>query len=403
MKFLDRINQVSNDITSLKEGLTRYAADTDVGDLVRPGDDGRIVKFAKGGGISKEALILADLINKVRSGRKPDYLLKEAMTTSDFPNLMGDLLYRTMLGNFTAYPVTYPGYFRTTTVKDFRTLHMYTIDGGQNLLGKVKEREPYPEITFTEGAKTLSVFKYGRRYSITFEMLVNDDLNAFNTRPQLMAEGARRSEEYLATTMLADANGPHASFFTSGNANIVTGNPVFSIQGLQTAMTVLAKQKDTEGQPIVITSYALVVGPALSVSMDNVLHALQIRINDNSGGGTSGQFLYANNWMKGKVTGYVNPYLPYVSSSANGDTQWYLIANPNDIGQRPAFVFGKLRGYEDPQLFVKSNNSTRLGGGAVDTLDGDFESDAIDYKLRTFMGASQIEPKMAVASNGSGS
>lgn len=353
---------------------------------------------------TKRVAEAAKLMADIYGGRRPDWHLKEAMTTSDFPLLFGDLLYRQLLGNYMPYPVTYPKWCRIVEVADFRKLHLYTIDGGQGILDAVKERAPYPETKFTEGQYSIAVTKYGRRYGISFEMVINDDLNAFQQRPMLMAVGARRSEEYLATTMIADVNGPHASFFTSGHANIVTANPALTVQGLQTAFKVLAAQKDVDGQPIIIDAVNLIVPPALQITAENILHAVQLRINDNTGGATSGQFMYVENWMKAKVSLSVNPYLPYVSTAGSrGNDSWYLVANPNDMSQRPAVVFGFLRGRRQPQLFIKDPDQRMIGGGTSDPMDGDFDSDSIDYKLRHIFGVTQVDPKMAVASNGSGS
>ena len=350
---------------------------------------------------------LADVYSGVLKGTYPMYYMKEAMTTSDFPNLFGDLLYRQLLGNYIPYPVTYPQYMRIEKLRDFRKLHMYAIDGGQGILTVVKEREPYPEIKFIETPYTVAVQKYGRRYGISFEMGVNDDLNAFAKRPGMMAVGARRSEEWLATGLLCNSAGPHSSFYTSGNKNIVTGNPILSIQGLQTAWTVLGSQLDADGQPIIVEGVTLVVPPALRITAENIAHALQIKVLSSggnptgaaSGGGTPDQQIYAENWMKGKVTIAVNPYLPYINTTS-GNTSWYLVANPADETQRPAFVFAKMLGREDPQLFVKDPDSRMLGGGTSDPMEGNFDSDSIDYKLRHIIGAAQIDPKMTVASNG---
>lgn len=349
--------------------------------------------------VAEAAKLIADCL----SGRKPDYYLREAMTTSDFPGLMGDVLYRQMLGNYQPWPVTYPRWAYVREVRDFRTLNMYTLDGSQGLLDKVKELAPYPETKFTEGKYQLSVNKYGKRFGVSWELLINDDLDAFSNRARVMADGARRSEEYLATGMLVDANGPNASFFTAGNKNIVTGNPRLTVQGLQTAMIVLASQVDTEGQPIMIDSFELVVPPALEITAQNIMNALQLRINSPAapnGGGTIDQFLYAENWMKGRMTMSVNPYIPYIATTNSiGQSSWFVIAKSTTSG-RPAFFFGFLRGYREPQLFMKAPDAVPLGGGNPSPTDGSFDIDGIDYKLRHVFGAASGDPKMAVASNG---
>ncbi len=403
MKLAERLKSIGSEAANIRESLAFHDP------RIRSGqpDDGGITKHDRlvrpqGRDWDRRVAECAGLFSDVYGGRRPDWHLREAMTTSDFPLLFGDLLYRQLLGNYMPYPVTYPKWCRIMEVKDFRNLHMYTIDGGQGLLDQVAERAPYPETKFVEGQYTIAVKKYGRRYGISFEMVINDDLNAFQERPMMMAVGARRSEEWLATSMICDDSGPHASFFTGGNANIVTGNPVLSIQALQTAFKVLAAQKDKDGQPIVIDAVNLVVPPALEITAQNIMHAIQLRINDVSGGGTADQFLYVENWMKAKVTLSVNPYIPYIATTENGDSSWFLIANPNDMTQRPAVAFGFLRGRRQPQLFIKDPDQRALGGGSSDPMEGDFDTDSIDYKLRHIFGATQVDPKMAVASSGEG-
>lgn len=338
-------------------------------------------------------------VTDVLQGRRPHWQLKEAMTTSDFVHLMGDMMYRQMLGHFAAYPTTWEQWCRRRVVRDFRTLNMMTLDGGQDILAEVGEKEPYPETSFTDGKYTLSVKKYGRRYGISWELTVNDDLNAFAERPMMMAVGARRSEEKLATQQLVGATGPHTGFFTVGNANKVTGNAVLSIDGLRIAYQVLKAQLDTDGQPIQINMAILMVPPALEITALNILNALVIRSTVH--GGATNQELEMVNWMKSKLKLVVNPYIPIVASSANGNTSWFLIADPSDPMNRPAVNFGLLQGHEQPQIFQKASDSIQIGGGGSD-FPGSFENDTIDYKLRHIFGAAQCEPKAAVGSNGSG-
>lgn len=343
----------------------------------------------------------AGLMAGLYSGRVPSYHLQESMATSDFPLLFGDVMNRIMLGNYTPFPVSYPEWMRIYDLKDFRTLNMYTLDGGQGILEKVNERAPYKEVTFSEARYQLAVAKYGRKYSISFEMLVNDDLNAFQERPMLMAQGARWSEEFLATQQLCYASGPHNSFFTSGNANIVTANPALSIAGLQTAYQVIKAQLNSDSMPIVVDMYTLVVPPALEVTARNILNGTELWLIES--GGTTNQKLKTENWMRSKVKLVVNAMIPLVATTANGDRSWFLIANPKDVTARPAFSFGFLRGYRQPQIYYRQPDQISISGGGGGLENGSFDHDAIDYKLRHFYGAGQVDPKMAVASNGSGS
>lgn len=353
----------------------------------------------------RRVLECARLMADVYSGKRDIYHLKQAMTTSDFPLLYGNVLYRSMLGMYDTYPVTYPAWTSRVVVNDFREVNMLTLDGGGGILEKVEERAPYPEIRFYEGQYLVSVNKYGRRYSISFEMVINDNLNAWRNRPQSMALGARRSEELLATQMIAGLSGFNTTFFSVGNGNIITGNPALDIEGLQIAFQNLAQNaRDLDGHPVPINMVHLLVPPALEIVARNILNATEIHLMTSAGldgGGTVGQNLNTINWMKNRVTLHVLPYIPYVATTANAATTWFLVADPSE--PRPAFFFAFMRGRETPQLFVKDGNMRSLSGGPVDELEGDFDTDSIDYKQRHIFGAAQGNPKMAVASNGTGS
>jgi hypothetical protein len=61
---------------------------------------------------------------------------------------------------------------------------------------------------------------------------------------------------------------------------------------------------------------------------------------------------------------------------------------------------GFLRGHDTPELFMKSPNSIRVGGGVVGAEDGSFETDGVDYKVRHVVGGTLMEPKAAYASKG---
>jgi hypothetical protein len=63
---------------------------------------------------------------------------------------------------------------------------------------------------------------------------------------------------------------------------------------------------------------------------------------------------------------------------------------------------GFLRGHTEPELFVREPNARRIGGGQINPLDGSFETDSIDYKVRYVLGGVVLDTRAAVASNGTG-
>lgn len=325
----------------------------------------------------------------------------EAMSTSDFSFLFGDIIDRQMLAKYQSAPVQWDMVARRGRVRDFRTVKRFTLDGGEAVLTAVKQQGEYPAASLTDGDYTYSVGKYGRRIPLDWETMLNDDLDAFRDIPDRLGNASRRSEEKFATDLYAGTTGPDGTFFASGHSNIVTANPVLSVSALQTAYTVLAAQVDTDGAPIYINGTVLVVPPALEVVANNIINATEILAAAGGGDGTGTDQVRAVNWMRNKVKVMVNPWLPIISSSSNGNTSWYLFSDPS-VG-RPAMEVGFLIGHEVPELFQKTPNAVRVGGGLIAPEDGDFDTDSVEWKVRHVFGGTLMDYRAAVASNGSGS
>lgn len=346
--------------------------------------------------LAEAAKLLADVIK----GRRPAYLLQEVMTTSDFPNLFGDVLDRALLAAYSEAPAPWANYCHRATVRDFRTVKRFGVYGADQVLDQVDENEVYPASKIDEDTPVeYAVFKYGRKLPFSWESIINDDLGAFNDIPERFGKASRRSEQKKVCGFYVDANGPHASFYTVGNKNIITGNPVLSIDGLETAFTVLGNMVDQSGEPIAIEAVELVVPPALEVQALNILNAVQLETRIKKSPTAKEEKLMTTNWMKARCRLSVDPYIPIIATT-NGNTSWFLFADPDN--GRPALELGFLRGHEEPEIFIKSPNAQRVGGGDVDALAGDFDTDSIQYKIRHVFGGNRMDPRMTVGSKGTG-
>jgi len=347
----------------------------------------------------------AEFIADVYEGRRHAIFLREAMTTSDFPLLFGDILDRQLLGKYAETPSTIDNYITMRTVRDFRQAKLFTVDGAESTLSPVGQREEYPMEALSEGQYVYSVSKYGRVIPFSWETMINDDLDALKDIPERLGRAARRSEEKFGTGLFVTSTGPDSTFFSNTNKNLVniangasTDNPALTIDALQQAFIVLSKQVDVDGEPIVIEMVELVVPPALEVVAENILNATELWLNTN--GGLSDQQLHVANWMRRRTRLAVNWYLPIINTTS-GNTAWFLFASTGST--RPALIMAKLRGHETPEMFMKSPNALRIGGGGeINPMDGDFDTDSLEYKLRHVYGGTQVDPKMAVASKGTG-
>lgn len=340
-------------------------------------------------------------------------LLEEALSTSDFPLLFGDVIDRTMLGRYQEIPAVWPAFAKRGVVPDFRDVRRIAIDG---LEGRFYPAFNKPELTsvqegsLQETGYTVSVDVYEKGISINWRMLINGQLmGAFGDIPDRLARGARRSEDFFATSLFVDATGPHASLYTAGNANIINttnggsdDNPPLSISGLQDAFTVLSNQRDADGEPIALDMVTLVIPPALEVVANNIVNATQLWVGgfgQTGQGGTANQGLMVANWMSRRVRVVVDYYIPVIATT-NGNTSWFMFADPNV--SRPALEVDFLQGYETPAIYRKAPEHERLGGSA-DPMMGSWETMEIRYKGIHTIGGGRIDPKATVASNGTSS
>jgi len=349
------------------------------------------------------------LIEDVTKGRKPFHLLQEAMTTSDFPVLFADLLDRQLLGAYREMPAIWQDFIRRGRVRDFRDAKRFSLDGAEGPLDEVDEREEYPEEPLAEAFDSVNVRKYGRRLDLSWEAMINDDLDAFARTPDRLARAARRTEQRHATGLYVDTNGPHADLYKDvwdadaplSKGNIVPGNPPLSIEALQAAYTLLAQMTDTQGEPIVIDAVTLVVTPALEVVAQNILNATSLQIGDITD--PQRAVLQTNNWMKNRTRLVVDPYIPHIARTANGASSWFIFANPE--GGRAAAELTFLIGNEDPALYERMPNARRVGGGGE--ASESFEDDSRAWRVRHVLGGARFTNtggwRVTVASNGSGS
>lgn len=383
------------------------------------------------------------IVNAFRGNRRAILTLSEAMSTSDFPNLFGDVIDRAVLQNYLETPYTWNMVANASEVSDFRPVKRFRVDGGTGLLGKTDANGfpvplemgvQYPEDSLSDAEYTYRLFKRGKRMPFFWETIVNDDLNAIKDTPARFGRGARRDEEYFVTMLFANATSAITqqgnsvpALYSNANKNIVNNanvgdsggnNPVLSITALQRAIIVLMQQTDTTGQPISVEAMTLVVPPSLKTIAMNILNTDYVWMGDQ--GGTNGgsnnfplQQLHAQNWAKNIVRLAVNYYLP-ICDPTYGKTGWYLFANPEN--GRPALEFGRLRGHITPELFMKLPNSVAISEGAMgpglgsipgttsmNPMEGDFDTDSIHYKVRHVFGGTRIDPIMTCFSNGSGS
>lgn len=330
----------------------------------------------------------------IRHGRRRIADFAEAMTTSDFPLLFADSLDRQLYGAYEAIEPTWQNYARSATVNDFKEVKRFATSGIRGLLEKVGEGTEHKRRAQTEAEYTYRVDKYEAGFALTWEAMINDDLDAFMRMPQDLADSVRDSEEEFVTRLFCGVSGPLTTVYTSGNANFIDASAAAPLtrDNLQAAITTLMKRRDDKNNPIAVKGVELVVGPGLALEAEEIINATQYRVVEANGNVR----IISGNGVGAGLRVSVNYWIPSVATTEHADTSWWLFATPG--GARPALEFGRLRGFEAPALYEKIPDMRRLGGGDEGVS---FDTEAAEKKVKHVYGGSFVDPRMTIGSTGS--
>ena len=352
--------------------------------------------------------------------------LRETMSVTDYQALYVDVLDRLYYGYYNDYPITNMGLVRKHTLRDFRQVSRFLLDG---IVGPVTAVDPaappqqralsgpvpqdgatYP--TTNNAPIQYQPLLYHVMASINWRAFVNDDLGIFKAVAWRLAMSMRMSLAKFITGFYAQASGLNTTLYSSGYNNIINvangasvNNPPLGAQGLMDAMKVLAKQKDSAGNPILVTGrLKLWFGPSLIAVANNLLKSIDLQVAVEGGSqnaqGFPTQFLRTNpDWLMSNIDLVLDPWIPLVCTTAGvQNTMWGLTVDPESV-ERPATELGLLAGFEEAQLFSKVPNTQRMGGG-TDAMMGDFNTLDQDIKAMQVWGGTNIDGRTTCASTG---
>uniref|UniRef100_A0A6M3IFD3 Putative capsid protein n=1 Tax=viral metagenome TaxID=1070528 RepID=A0A6M3IFD3_9ZZZZ len=352
----------------------------------------------KGEGYEQKLTEVVNLLSNAKGlpAHKHEYLLREAITTSDFPYLFGDVLDRQVLAQYKATDSTWKKYVKTSTVPRLYPQiggYRFAVTGGDQRLDLVAEKGEYLASTRDETRYTLYVYKYGRQFDISWEAMVNDDLDALKDTPMRFAKAALRTEQYAVINQYADDDGTHAAgnLYDKVTAGQINGSvALLTIANLEAALEAMATWLDAGGSPIYNKAKYLVVPPSLAMTARQILTSaskMWIQGATDLAGAPSVPYPTSNVVSQMELELIVEPWLP-VCDATNGLTAWYLFADPGDIA---ALEAGYLRGHERPEICMKASDKVTVGGGAINPMSGDFATDNVFYRVRHCFGVCELD------------
>jgi hypothetical protein len=322
--------------------------------------------------------------------------MREALTTSDFPYLFGDVLDRQVLASYKAVDPVWKSFVKMGTVPRIYPQvggYRFAMTGGDQHLDEVAEKGEYLASERTEARYPIYVKKYGRQFDISWEAKINDDLGALKDTPERFARAAVRTEHRLVSgTYVADAigAGTHAtgSLYDSVTAGEINEAALpLTIQNLENTCEAMAAFLDANGEPIMNRAKLLVVGPGLEFTARQILTSSQ-KMWTSTADDESPSIAYpmTNVISQYGLTLVIDPYIP--TYAPNSLLSWFLFADPRDIA---AMECDYLVGHERPEICMKASDKVSLGGGSLDPMSGDFATDNVFYRVREVFGCNRLD------------
>jgi hypothetical protein len=300
------------------------------------------------------------------TGQRPigtgrDAIIRAALSTSDFPALLGNVANKSLQTGFVQANTTHREWTAPRTVGNFKPQTLVNLSNAPGLL-PVPEHAEYRAGNLTDSATTFSVSTFGRIIRLSRQALVNDDTGAFTTLPAAMGAAAARLEadetyaRLLATANLSDGQ----PLFHSSRGNV---GSIAALSGasLMAARAAMRRHRTADGLEFMDLMPAVLLVP---VSLEGLAEQLVTSPVDITRANATVQ----PEWIR-RLRVVADPRLD-VSST----TTWFLVAQPE---QAPGIVRAYLEGQEQP--FLESQEG--------------FTIDAIEWKVRLDFGTGVIEPK----------
>lgn len=261
------------------------------------------------------------------------------------------------------------------------------IPGG---LPRIANRERYPQISLSASGKKLRADQLGEAFGVDWQAIVNSrgtEVNLIDDAVSEFARHASNEEDIRATKSLVTRSGFNTARI--GTAGAIAGNP--EIDTAETIQNAVAKAKamKLDGVEINPTAFALLVTPSYGPAARQALARRRLtRVPARTGDDSAvvGDEYEETIDIGATITVVENKWLSAINP--NFGRGWILV--PTNGMPYPTVTSNYLRGYETPSFWVKNSNAMNYGGGEVPILEGDFDSDAIQTKVRHVNGSSVL-------------
>lgn len=343
-----------------------------------------------------------DFLESLFSGRASRRDIAEAFTSDSFTLAVFAAIDTKVVDAYEELPSVWRQYTDVMTVPDFRPTRLLKKWFETVGLKLVPELTEYPIIGASgHEVDWISVAKYGGRDAFSWEAWINNTaIDEIEAAPRKYANAAAETETINALANLLNvdpatnlASGFNTAFFKAGNGNAPDTRKL-NADNLDDVLDALVQKVPGDKKKVVVPpDFQVVIPKALERQMQRILNLREIRVTEGT------QEKVYDNYLK-TVDYTVEPMLDAILTS-NKATSWFVLPKPG--ARRPASFAAFLRGYESPDMRYKANAGQRIGGGEISPLDGSFDIDDIQTRVRHIVGHQPGDPTFTYCSNGTAS
>ncbi|EMQ98350.1 phage major capsid protein [Paeniglutamicibacter gangotriensis] len=315
--------------------------------------------------------------------------LMEALTTDDFPKLLGAAFEKEAMTAQKDAVKEYELFALPKNLSDFRPKKLVDLFGNE-YFEDVKEGEEYKGGKLAETDVEIRTGKTGKFFNLTWELQLSRDFSDLADFPKVLGNAAVNTENKKVYEVLVGKAGLNTSFFGS-----VDNKPLTS-ENLIAAIQALSVKENHRKELVDISTLVLVVGPGLAIQANSILNAEKIVRKVTDGGATTETT--ESNPFRGQIQLQVSREFVNQNGAATKNTSWALLPGKNT--SNPAVVKTGLIGHEAVDIRVKRDQGERVGGGAVAVNEGSIQDDTIHFRGRHVTGAAKGFTEAAYGSKG---
>lgn len=180
-------------------------------------------------------------------------------SSSDFGHILGDIANKSMLKGYQEAEETFQKWTAKGTLTDFKATKRVDLTSFPNL-SLVGEGAEYTHATMGDRAESIILGTYGKLFSISRQVVINDDLSALDRIPRSMGRAAIRTIGDLVYAVLG--NNPKMSdgtaLFHATHGNLLSPAAALSVGRIDAALSAMQTQEEGDAILNIMAKYMLV-------------------------------------------------------------------------------------------------------------------------------------------------